>query len=143
MTPLDLQQIYTWLLADGMIRKAEVKQLYAQSSAILKNTSGYMHPLCAVAHAKLLSAQPPHKLLTLDALCEWLARSDVSPLRAYTSAEADIDSVIDVRAVLQQSHRDLAFDALPPLPAQRSIARHLIDLYLARRSGAAEPVLPG
>jgi general secretion pathway protein E len=51
--PLDLQQIYTWLLADGMIRKAEVKELYAQSQAILKNTSGYMHPLCAVAHAKL------------------------------------------------------------------------------------------
>lgn len=32
---------------------------------------------------------------------------------------------------------------LPPLPAQRSIARHLIDLYLARRLGHAEPVLPG
>ncbi len=32
---------------------------------------------------------------------------------------------------------------LPPLPASRSIARHLIELYLARRSGAPEPVLPG
>lgn len=32
---------------------------------------------------------------------------------------------------------------LPPLPASRSIARYLIDLYLARRSGSAEPVLPG
>lgn len=32
---------------------------------------------------------------------------------------------------------------MPPLPASRSIARHLIELYLARRSGAAEPVLPG
>ena len=32
---------------------------------------------------------------------------------------------------------------LPPLPAHRSIARYLIDLYLARRSGTAEPVLPG
>lgn len=34
-------------------------------------------------------------------------------------------------------------DALPPLPANRSIARYLIDVWLARRSGAAEPVLPG
>lgn len=34
-------------------------------------------------------------------------------------------------------------DRLPPLPASRSIARYLIDLYLARRSGGAEPVLPG
>jgi len=34
-------------------------------------------------------------------------------------------------------------DALPPLPAARSIARYLIDLYVARRLGLAEPVLPG
>ncbi|AIR90623.1 NAD(+) diphosphatase [Pseudomonas cremoricolorata] len=32
---------------------------------------------------------------------------------------------------------------LPPLPAPRSIARYLIDLYVARRLGLAEPVLPG
>jgi NAD+ diphosphatase len=32
---------------------------------------------------------------------------------------------------------------LPPLPASRSIARYLIDLYLAQRSGSVEPVLPG
>jgi NAD+ diphosphatase len=32
---------------------------------------------------------------------------------------------------------------LPPLPASRSIARYLIELYLAQRSGRAEPVLPG
>lgn len=51
----------------------------------------------------------------LRALCEWLAQSDASPLRAYTPAEADIDAVIDVRAVFQQGHRDLAFDTLPPL----------------------------
>ncbi|NQD92526.1 NAD(+) diphosphatase [Pseudomonas sp. CrR25] len=32
---------------------------------------------------------------------------------------------------------------LPPLPAPRSIARYLIDVYVARRLGLAEPVLPG
>ncbi|VVO78459.1 MULTISPECIES: NAD(+) diphosphatase [Pseudomonas] len=32
---------------------------------------------------------------------------------------------------------------LPPLPASRSIARYLIDVYVARRLGHAEPVLPG
>ena len=31
---------------------------------------------------------------------------------------------------------------MPPLPASRSIARYLIDLYLAKRLGHAEPVLP-
>ncbi|HCP57085.1 MAG TPA: NAD(+) diphosphatase, partial [Pseudomonas sp.] len=32
---------------------------------------------------------------------------------------------------------------LPPLPASRSIARFLIDVYVARRLGLPEPVLPG
>ncbi|WP_256663524.1 NAD(+) diphosphatase [Pseudomonas sp. C27(2019)] len=31
---------------------------------------------------------------------------------------------------------------LPPLPAQHSIARYLIDLYVAQRLGQTEPVLP-
>lgn len=31
---------------------------------------------------------------------------------------------------------------LPPLPSSRSIARYLIELYVARRLGRAEPVLP-
>ena len=96
--PLDLQQIYSWLLADGMIRKTEVKELYAQSQAILKNTVGPMHPLCAVAHAKLLSAQPPHKMLTLDALCEWLAQRTglqfirIDPLKIDFTKVADVMS---------------------------------------------------
>lgn len=33
-------------------------------------------------------------------------------------------------------------DDLPPLPAPRSIARYLIDLYVARRLGLPEPTLP-
>jgi NAD+ diphosphatase len=32
---------------------------------------------------------------------------------------------------------------LPPLPAGRSIARYLIDSYVARRLGTDIPVLPG
>ncbi|MGC1332803.1 MAG: NAD(+) diphosphatase, partial [Pseudomonas sp.] len=32
---------------------------------------------------------------------------------------------------------------LPPLPASRSIARYLIDHYVAERLGLPVPVLPG
>jgi len=32
--------------------------------------------------------------------------------------------------------------SLPPLPASRSIARYLIDLYVAQRLGQPEPILP-
>lgn len=39
--------------------------------------------------------------------------------------------------------RWFSIHALPPLPAPRSIARYLIDLYVARRLGLPEPVLPG
>jgi 2-polyprenyl-6-methoxyphenol hydroxylase-like FAD-dependent oxidoreductase len=51
----------------------------------------------------------------LRALCEFLARSPQSPVRRYTPAGADIDSVIDVRAIFQQGHRELAIDAMPSL----------------------------
>jgi phenol 2-monooxygenase len=49
----------------------------------------------------------------LTRLCTFLAGSPHSPVRTYTPAGADIDSVIDVRAVFQQGHRELAIDGLP------------------------------
>jgi phenol 2-monooxygenase (NADPH) len=48
-------------------------------------------------------------------LCDFLAGSFDSPVRKYTPAGADIDAVIDVRAIFQQSHRALAIEAMPPL----------------------------
>ncbi|MES2117473.1 MAG: type II/IV secretion system protein, partial [Pseudomonadota bacterium] len=93
---LDLQQIYTWLLADGMVAKADVKANYAQAQGILKNTAGTMHPLCAVAHCKLLSATAPHKLLTLDLLTEWLARRVSLPFIRIDPLKIDFTKVADV-----------------------------------------------
>lgn len=46
-------------------------------------------------------------------LCDFLADSPQSPVRRYTPAEDDIDSVIDVRAVFQQSHRELNLEDMP------------------------------
>jgi phenol 2-monooxygenase len=48
----------------------------------------------------------------LRQLCEFLG-SDASPITRCTPAGADPDSVIDVRAVFQQGHRDLAVDEMP------------------------------
>jgi phenol 2-monooxygenase len=36
-------------------------------------------------------------------------------VRKYTSPEADIDAVIDVRAIVQHDHRELASELIPPL----------------------------
>jgi phenol 2-monooxygenase (NADPH) len=49
----------------------------------------------------------------LRALCDFLAESPASPVRKYTPAGTDIDSVIDVRAVFQQGHRALAVETMP------------------------------
>jgi phenol 2-monooxygenase len=47
-------------------------------------------------------------------LCYFLSESPKSPVKRYTPASADIDSVIDVRAVFQQTHSELAIEAMPP-----------------------------
>jgi phenol 2-monooxygenase (NADPH) len=56
------------------------------------------------------AAAPSSKI---RALCEFLADSRESPIRRYTPAHEDIDSVIDVRAIFQQGHRELAIESMP------------------------------
>ena len=51
----------------------------------------------------------------LRALCEFLARAEASPLRRHTPKGADADSVIDLRAVFAQGHRELRLEATPDL----------------------------
>ena len=51
----------------------------------------------------------------IRALCKFLAESRTSPIRRYTPVGADIDAVIDLRAVFQQDHRELAIEEMPPL----------------------------
>ncbi|WP_346618401.1 FAD-binding monooxygenase [Blastococcus montanus] len=60
------------------------------------------------------------------ALCDVLA-SEGSPLVRFTPPRADPDSVIDVRAVFQQGHRDLTVDELPPVLLPRKGRLGLVD----------------
>src|SRR5262245_39863990 len=53
--------------------------------------------------------------------------SDRSPVKRYTPAGANIDSVIDVRAIFQQCHRDLKVEELPPMLLPRKGKFGLID----------------
>ena len=48
------------------------------------------------------------------ALCDFLAAGPQSPVLTHTPKGADIDSVIDVRAIFQQGHRRLNIDAMHP-----------------------------
>ena len=45
-------------------------------------------------------------------LCDYL-NSDLSPISRYTPKGADPDSIIDVRAIFQQGHRELEIGDLP------------------------------
>ena len=49
----------------------------------------------------------------LGRLCRFLAEAPDSPVRRHTPAGEDVDAVIDVRAIFQQGHRDLALGAMP------------------------------
>ncbi|UFN51281.1 FAD-binding monooxygenase [Roseomonas sp. OT10] len=63
----------------------------------------------------------------LRALMDRLAHSPRSPVLRFTPEGADIDSVIDVRAVVQQGHRDLRVEELPPMLLPRKGPFGLID----------------
>jgi phenol 2-monooxygenase (NADPH) len=63
----------------------------------------------------------------LRKLADFLAASEKSPIRRFTPKGADIDSVIDVRAVFQQGHRDLKVEELPSILLPRKGRFGLID----------------
>ena len=70
---------------------------------------------------------PADTASSLRALCEFLSTSAQSPIRRFTPSAADIDAVIDVRAVFQQTHRALDFEAMPPLLRPRKGRHGLVD----------------
>ena len=63
----------------------------------------------------------------LRELATFLAQSTSSPIRRFTPAGAEIDSVIDVRAVFQQGCRDIAVERLPSMLLPRKGRFRLID----------------
>ncbi|UOD33220.1 type II/IV secretion system protein [Massilia violaceinigra] len=93
---LDLQAIFSWLLADGIVEKVNVKANYAQAQGILKTAAGSMHPLSAVAQCKLISAVAPQRLLTLDVLTEWAAGKVRLPFIRIDPLKIDFTKVADV-----------------------------------------------
>jgi general secretion pathway protein E len=93
---LDLQAIFSWLLADGIVEKSTVKPHFAQAQGILKNAVGSMHPLTAIAQCKIVSSKPPHRLLTLDVLTEWCAAKVDLPFFRIDPLKIDFTRVADV-----------------------------------------------
>jgi len=77
------------------------------------------HVLKADGRWRLIALAPKDDNAThacsVASLCDYLQNAVDSPVRRYTPAGADIDTVIDVRAVFQQPHREVEINALPSL----------------------------
>jgi len=106
---VDMQQIFSWLLTDGVVDKANVKKYFTQAQGILKNASISMHPLTAIAQCKVQSAFPPHRLLTLDWLTEWMAGKVDLPFYRIDPLKIDFTKVADVMSSVYASR----FNILP------------------------------
>ncbi len=63
----------------------------------------------------------------IQAFCSFLEESPESPVRRYTPEGADIDSVIDVRAIFQQGHRELVLQEMPGYLLPRKGRYGLVD----------------
>ena len=93
--PLPLERVLHWLLADGMVEAGQAALLQRDAGRLRSDT----HPLIVVAEAKLKSLAPPHRLLTLDVLSEWLAGkvelayTRIDPLKVDFSKISDLMSV--------------------------------------------------
>jgi len=61
------------------------------------------------------AADPAQPDAAIQRLCRFLSEAPDSPVRRYARPGEDIDAAIDVRAVFQQAHRDLAIGAMPAL----------------------------
>jgi phenol 2-monooxygenase len=61
------------------------------------------------------SGNPTVSGSAIHRLCDFLAGDREPLIQKYTPQDEDIDSVIDVRAVFQQAHHELAIDAMPAL----------------------------
>ena len=70
---------------------------------------------------------PTNPASRLAGLCRFLEAIPDSPVLRYTAPGNDGDSVIDVRAVCQQPHRDLALEHMPPFLLPRKGRFGLID----------------
>jgi general secretion pathway protein E len=101
--PLDLHLLFTWLVADRIVAQADARTLYNQALGLQKSSAMALHPLVAVAQAKLQSAKPPHRPLTLDWLTEWLAGRSGLPFYRIDPLKIDFTRVADVMSATYAS----------------------------------------
>ncbi|HKP67151.1 MAG TPA: ATPase, T2SS/T4P/T4SS family, partial [Casimicrobiaceae bacterium] len=84
---LRLDDIVTLMVAEGLILPADGDRI-ARS-----RTQRFEHPLELIAEQKLKSQKPPHKVLTLEPLVEWLAGKLDVPYRHIDPLKVELGAV--------------------------------------------------
>src|SRR6476661_4049004 len=84
---LRLDDILKLMVADGLILPADAERI-ARS-----RTQRFEHPLELIANEKLKSQKPPHKLLLLEPLVEWLAGKLAIPYRHIDPLKVELGAV--------------------------------------------------
>jgi len=84
---LRLDDILKLMVADGLILPADGERI-ARS-----RTQRFEHPLELIAEEKLKSQKPPHKLLLLEPLVEWLAGKLAIPYRHIDPLKVELGAV--------------------------------------------------
>jgi len=91
---LTIVELLDWMVADGLVESAAAEQVKKER----RYYRGSQHPLEVIADQKLKGARPPHKVLALEPLTEWLAKRvgmeylHVDPLKVNFSAVTEVMS---------------------------------------------------
>ncbi len=86
---LTLKEVLDDLIADGLVDPAEVEQA-GVSARVERNE---LHPLVIIANKQLRQRQPPHQVLSLELLTEWLAGQVDLPYLRIDPLKLDIAAV--------------------------------------------------
>ncbi len=101
--PLDWKVLLRWLLADGVIAKAEAEQV----SRRFTGTESRQHPLVRLAALGLVGASGvvQGKALTVERLTEWLARRAGLPYLKIDPLKVDVGRVAEVMSITYAERR--------------------------------------
>jgi len=86
---LTLKEVLDELVADGLVARADVERIGAESRA----ERSELHPLVVIANKQLRQVQPPHPVLSLELLTEWLAGKVGLPYLRIDPLKLDIAAV--------------------------------------------------
>src|SRR6266545_4102081 len=126
---LRLEDILKLMVADGLVGAAEAEQL-ARS-----RTARFDHPLELIADRKWRHPDPPHKVLTLEALVEWLAGKLGVPYQHIDPLKIDLTAVTHTMSnAYAERYRILRLKVRFVFANAQYIRRYLGEFFTLARS---------